>query len=333
MSLLESAAATLHARAHRDDKALLSLACAATRQRLMLLQDSLPPEQLWQWQQQPVTATGSDNTQLHIEQCFSKKSALPALSSPEFCVVEGSIRRARLRFASAESSITGETANINYYIIMEREVDGVWRYFNTTAEIASVGGETDGVTWFSSIGLAEDALRHDNRPRSGTFECGQSIGLKGVARGDDYGVADVGWDHAMSNRGDDGNDDNDDDGEDDYWAMYDSSTTDRSSIPAQHADDTSEDDYWARYDALDAQTPPQRQAQNTTAAAVSKAMTCDVGSGNSQVNFAHQPLRALADGKAHTLLLDNLRALRHVAEQYSISEDEFMHLARSVWQR
>ncbi|KAI9595117.1 hypothetical protein BDF19DRAFT_442252 [Syncephalis fuscata] len=322
MSLFESAAAALLARAHRDSDALLSLSCASTRQRIVLLRDSLPPEELWQWQQEDSATANCDDTQALIEHLFTQSSVnvSKVLSPATFRIIDGATRRARLRFAvkkvgQINSSLAG--LSYEYYIIMEREPDGIWRYFNTIIEKHSttINGNDGSATksiksdlWFDSIGMAEDAARHGGKP-VGTDALTTEIAFDKQNNYVAYGQP------SMYENNE--NDDEDDD--DNYWAMYDSSTPAKASLPSR-ANVATEDDYWSRYDAIDSQTPPPRK--DGAKAAQSNAAKHVVPDNSSR------QLSSIGDPR--DVLLQNLRVLRHMAERMGINKNEFIEMARQA---
>jgi hypothetical protein len=309
MSLLESASAALYARAHRNHEALVQLSCSATRQRLVLLKDSLPPEELWQWQQQSVEPIGKDDTQVVIEHLFAgKQGQSNQLQSPEFSIVEDTIYRARLRFHSINYSQIDKPMMLHYYVIMEREKDGLWRYFNTAIEVVSlthtkdiVVDKTD-IVWFPSI--AEASLAHQSKSSS-------------IPSSNKY---------TQSYQFEENCDDDDDDDDDDYWSRYDHTTIGHSAAVKSVLSDSQEDDYWAQYDQLEAQTPPYQTMPNKTHPDPSLLPRVE-----QKYQFGSSSTSAFSDDDARVMILNNLQALKYVAEQYSIGEDEFIYLARSVW--
>ncbi|KAI8058422.1 hypothetical protein BDF22DRAFT_665636 [Syncephalis plumigaleata] len=317
MSLFESAAAVLLARARRDNDALIPLTCASTRQRIVILRDSLDLGELWQWQQEESATEGYDDTQLVIEQLFSQPLAQISkmLSPATFQIVGGTTRRARLRFAIRKrQNPMGDRKHsvaYAYYIIMERETDGIWRYFNTNIEQydANDDSNNDGVVkspesgvWFSSIGMAEDAARHGGKP---------------------YGQPDIYVNNEMV----------DEDAEDDnYWAMYDSNTPAKGTSLSQTNNNNAEDDYWSRYDVIDSQTPPPRKNNTkTTQPNMHKQATANNNNNNINNNSNHSASRQLSSiGEPRDVLLQNLRVLRHMANQMGITREEFIEMAHQA---
>jgi hypothetical protein len=323
MSLFESAAAVLLARARRDNEAIIALACASTRQRIVILRDSLELGELWQWQQEESATEGYDDTQLVIEQLFSQPLAQILKMSPAtFQIVDGTIRRARLRFAvrKRQKFMVDNKNNLpyTYYIIMEREADGIWRYFNTSIERHDIneGNSSDGIIrspksglWFVSVGMAEDAARHGGKP-VGTDASTTDILVTGRHNYIQYGQPDIYVNDEVIN----------DDVEDDtYWAMYDSNTPAKGATAPQTNNNT-EDDYWSRYDAIDSQTPPPRKNN-------SKTVQNNI---HKQATDNHTSRQLSSIGEPRDVLLQNLRVLRHMANQMGISKDEFIEMAQQA---